>query len=120
MLNSFVYVRTFIREGWVNRDTGKKGEPRLQFNNFQLLQDVMDAYAKKLSIQLNIKGINEQKIDKIQDLLKMHKGKHVLNFVVYDDDESIKLELKTRKQKIQISQELLSELDAEQIFYKLN
>ena len=50
----------------------------------------------------------------------MHKGKHVLNFVVYDDDESIKLELKTRKQKIQISQELLSELDAEQIFYKLN
>ena len=120
MLNSFVYVRAFIREGWVNRDTGKKGEPRLQFNNFQLLQDVMDAYAKKLSIQLNIKGINEQKIDKIQGLLKMHKGKHVLNFVVYDDDESIKLELKTRKQKIQISQELLSQLDAEQIFYKLN
>ena len=120
MLNNFVYVRAFIREGWVNRDTGKKSEPRLQFNNFQLLQDVMDAYAKKLSIQLNIKGINEQKITEIQELLKMHKGKHLLHFVVYDDEESIVLELKSRQQKIQISQELLKELDSFQVLYKLN
>ena len=77
-------------------------------------------FSKKLSIQLNIKWINQQKIDKIQDLLNMHKGKHVLNFRVYDDEESIVLELKSRLQKVKISQELLSELDAEQIFYKLN
>ena len=120
MLNNFVYVRAFIREGWVNRETSKKGEPRLQFNNFQLLQDVMDAYAKKLSIQLNIKGINEQKITEIQELLNMHKGKHLLHFVVYDDEESIVLELKSRQQKVQISQELLKELDSFQVFYKLN
>jgi DNA polymerase-3 subunit alpha len=120
MLNNFVYVRALVREGWINRDTGKKGEPRLQFNNFQLLHDVMDAYAKKLSIQLNIKGINEQKINEIQDLLNMHKGKHLLNFVVYDDDESLKIELKSRKQKVQISQELLSELEVQNVFFKLN
>ena len=120
MLNNFVYIRAMVREGWINRDTGKKGEPRLQFNNFQLLHDVMDAYAKKLSIQLNIKGINEQKINEIQDLLNMHKGKHLLNFVVYDDDESLKIELKSRKQKVQISQELLSELEAQNVFFKLN
>ena len=55
MLNSFVYIRAFVREGWLNRDTSKKGEPRVQFINFQLLHDVMDYYAKKISIQLNIK-----------------------------------------------------------------
>jgi DNA polymerase-3 subunit alpha len=120
MLNNFVYVRAFVREGWVNRETGKKGEPRLQFNNFQLLHDVMDAYAKKLSIQLNIKCINEQKIIEIQELLNMHKGKHLLHFVVYDDDESLKVELKSRQQKVQISQELLSELEAQNVFFKLN
>jgi len=120
MLNNFVYVRAFVREGWVNKETGKKGEPRLQFNNFQLLHDVMDAYAKKLSIQLNIKGINEQKIIEIKELLKMHKGKHLLHFVVYDDDESLKVELKSRQQKVQISQQLLKELDSQQVLYKLN
>ena len=120
MINNFVYVRTLVREGWVDRESGKKGEPRLQFNNFQLLHDVMDAYAKKLSIQLNIKSLSEQKILEIQDLLKLHKGKHALNFLVYDDDETLKLELKSRKQKVQISQELLSELQNQNIFYKLN
>lgn len=120
MLNNFVYVRSFVREGWTNRETGKKGEPRLQFNNFQLLHDVMDAYAKKLSIQLSIKGLTEDKITQIQDLLHMHKGKHVLNFVVYDDEEELKVELKSRKQKVQISQELLNELQSQNIYYKLN
>ena len=120
MISNFVYVRAFVREGWTNRETGKKGEPRLQFNNFQLLHDVMDAYAKKLSIQLNIKGLTEQKILELKDLLKMHKGKHNLNFVVYDDDDELKVELKSRKQKVQISQELLNELQNQDIFYKLN
>lgn len=120
MINNFVYIRAFVREGWTNRETGNKGEPRLQFNNFQLLHDVMDAYAKKLSIQLNIKGLTEQKILELQDLLKMHNGKHNLNFVVYDDDEELKVELKSRKQKVQISQELLNELQNQDIFYKLN
>src|SRR5690606_14940445 len=35
MVNSFVYIKAFVREGWVNRETGKKGEPRLQFNDFK-------------------------------------------------------------------------------------
>ena len=75
---------------------------------------------KKLSIQLNIKALDKQKIQDLQDLLIMHKGKHNLNFVVYDDDEELKVELKSRKQKVQISQELLTELQNQNIFYKLN
>ena len=41
----------------------------------------------------------------LKDLLNMHKGKHLLKFVVYDDDESLKDELISSKQKVQISQE---------------
>jgi DNA polymerase-3 subunit alpha len=120
MLNNFVYVRSVVRDGWINRETGKKGAPRLQFNNFQLLHDVINAYAKKLSIQLSLNGINEGKIDELQELFKMHKGNHSLNFVIYDDEDSIKVNLKSRKQKIKISQELLSDLDSRKVFYKLN
>ena len=55
MHNNFVFVRVLIKEGWANRDTGVKGEPRLQFNSFQLLHDIMESYAKKLSIQQILK-----------------------------------------------------------------
>ncbi|WP_400076357.1 DNA polymerase III subunit alpha [Winogradskyella sp. R77965] len=120
VVNSFVYVRAFIKEGWVNRDTGKKGEPRIQFNSFQLLHDVMDTYAKKLSIQLNIDDLGEGKITKLHDLLRIHEGSNTLNFVVYDNKEKIKVQMPSRKQKVKISQELLHELKEHDVRYKLN
>jgi DNA polymerase-3 subunit alpha len=120
MKNNFIYVRTFVKDGWTNRDTGKKGDPRVQFNSFQLLHDVMDTMAKKLSIQLNINDLEEEKITSIKELLHMHKGSHALNFVVYDNEESIKLQMPSRKQKVKISQELLDELTEQDVHYKLN
>ena len=120
MKNNFVYVKAFIKEGWVNRDTGKKGDPRLQFNSFQLLHDVMETYAKKLSIQLNIKELEEEKIKSLKELIKMHPGNQMLNFVVYDNADQLKLQMPSRKQKVKVSPELLDELDEQQVYYKLN
>ena len=62
MKNNFVFVRVFIREGWTNRETGKTSDPRIQFNSFQLLHDVLETRAKKLSIQLDIKNIDKDRI----------------------------------------------------------
>jgi len=120
VINSFVFVRAFVREGWVNRDTGKKGDPRIQFNSFQLLHDVMDTYAKKLSIQLNIKDLEKDKIAILYDLIKFHAGNQTLNFVVYDNAEKIKVQMPSRKNKIKISQELLNGLKENDVMYKLN
>jgi len=120
MINSFVHVRAHVREGWVNRDTGKKGDPRLQFNDFKQLQDVMDAFAKKLTIKLNIDRLQEQRIQTLKDTLTFHKGDHPISFVIYEMQEEIKLKLSSRKQKVKINSELLSELEANEIHYKLN
>src|SRR5690606_28485147 len=118
--NSFVYVKMFVREGWVNRETGTKSEPRMQFNNFQLLHDVMDTYAKKLSIQLQISDLQEASISKLKELFTMQSGDNLLSFIIYDTEEQIKLNMPSRKQKVKISQELLDELESNDVFYKLN
>ncbi|WP_431162906.1 DNA polymerase III subunit alpha [Flagellimonas beolgyonensis] len=120
MINSFVYIKAFVREGWVNRDTGKKGEPRIQFNDFKQLQDVMDAFAKKLTIKLDIDRLQEKRIQALKDTLRSYKGDHGLNFEIYELQEEIKLKLSSRKQKVKINSELLSELEAQEIHYKLN
>ncbi len=120
MQNNFVYVKSFIRDGWVNKDTGKKSDPRLQFNGFQLLHDVMEQYAKKLSIQLNLRDLKEETVIKLNELLQMHPGNQILSFVVYDTKEQIKLQMPSRKQKVKVSQELLSELENQNILFKLN
>ncbi|MGB3606430.1 OB-fold nucleic acid binding domain-containing protein, partial [Psychroserpens sp.] len=118
--NSFVYVKCFVREGWVNRDTGKKSDPRLQFNSFQLLHDGMDTYAKKLSIQLNIADLEAQRITVLQDLFRIHQGEKALSFLIYDQDDKIKINMPSRKQKVKISQELLDELSSNNVRFKLN
>jgi DNA polymerase-3 subunit alpha len=120
VINSFVYLRAFVKEGWVNKETGKKGDPRIQFNNFQLLHDVIDNYAKKLSIRLNIAELEAHDVQRLQELLAMHTGNKALNFTIYDDAEKIKLQMPSRKQKVHISQELLYELEDMHVKYKLN
>ena len=118
--NNFVFVKTFVREGWINKDTGKRSDPRLQFNNFQLLHDVMEQYAKKLSIQLDIKDLDDKKVNGLKELLHQYPGNQALNFLVYDTKEKMKLTMPSRRQKIKVCQELISALEAQDLRFKLN
>jgi DNA polymerase-3 subunit alpha len=118
--NSFVHIKIFVKEGWTNKETGKKGDPRIQFNNIYLLHDVMDQFAKKLTIQLDIADLQEEKINWFKDIFRTHRGDHKLNFVVYEMKEQVKLHMPSKKQKVKISQELLQTLEDEQVMYKLN
>ena len=120
MINSFAYIKVFVREGWTNRETGKKGEPRLQYNDFKQLQDVMDAYAKKLTIKLDVASLQEKRILALKDTLISYKGSHPINFIVYEMEEEIKLNLSSRKQKVNITSELLHMLEEQEVHYKLN
>ena len=81
---------------------------------------VMDAYARKLTIKLNIDNLQEDRIRKLKETMTAHKGDHALNFVVYEMTEEIKVNLISRKQKVQISSELLTSLEAADVHYKLN
>ena len=120
IVNSFVYAKAYIKEGWTNRDTGKKGDPRLQFNNIMMLQDVMESFAKKLTIHVKLEELKDEKIDSLKSLVKYHKGKHSLHFVIHEHTSKIQLTMPSRKQKVQISNELLSELENQEFYYKLN
>ena len=73
-----------------------------------------------MSIQVNIDDLKEEKIIALKELLQMHPGNHMLNFLVYDITEKIKLQMPSRRQKVKVSQELLDELKEQNFVYKLN
>src|SRR5690606_3840764 len=120
VLDSFIYGRVFVKEGWTDRETGKKSDPRMQFNHIQILQDVMDKYSKKITLEIPLNILNERRIDFIKSHVKSNKGEKQLFFVVYDNEEKINLTMPSRRHKINISKKLLNELEAEQLSYKLN
>ncbi|OOG71179.1 DNA polymerase III subunit alpha [Flavobacterium sp. A45] len=161
--NNFTFMKVMIKEGWVNQDTGKKTEPRMQFVLVQYLQDVLSTFAKKLILLLNIKDIETEFIHKLNRLFQEYKGENTVAFEIMElekikriveatpefaenEEESFvdeneeatevveikpvteveeikvvtKLAMPSRKLKVQISNELLFELEKMQINFKLN
>jgi len=161
--NNFTFMKVMIKEGWVNQETGKKTEPRMQFLLVQYLQDVLSTFAKKLILLLNIKDIETEFIHKLNRLFQENKGDNTVSFEImelekikrivetnpeFDETDEVsfadeseetveevqtksvneveeikvvtKVSMPSRKLKVQISNELLFELEKMQINFKLN
>lgn len=88
--NHFVFIKVNIKEGWVNRETGKKSDPRIQFVLIQSLQDVLKTFAKKIVIHLNIKDLQSELIAKLNAIFHSNKGDNTVTFEVMELEKIIK------------------------------
>jgi DNA polymerase-3 subunit alpha len=89
--NQFVYFKVTVKDGWVNRETGKKSEPRLQFLDVKQLQDVLTQFAKKLSIQLDINDLHQNFIQQLNQLFITNKGDNTVTFEIIEQEKVQKL-----------------------------
>jgi len=112
--NTFLYLKTVMRRAWQN------GEVRVQVLAIQQLQDVLGKMAKKITLQLPIEKINKQEVEAIDQVFKKHKGSQLLNFLIFDQKEKLKLNMPSRSSKINITKELLDELTENEYSFKLN
>jgi len=100
--NSFTYIKILVKEGWPNRETGKKGDPMIQFLEFKMLQDVFENYAKKLSVLLDINDLNINFITKLNAVFQSNKGNNSVVFDVLELETEIKqVEKKTQTERIE-------------------
>ena len=158
--NQFVYFKVTVKDGWVNRETGKKSDPRIQFMDVKQLQDVLPQFAKKLSIQMDIHELQMEFIQQLNQLFTANKGDHTVSFEVMEFEKVLKpvapmpkavvdeelmtdadnpedmeidipvieeqlqvatrISLPSRKLKIRISNELLTELEKMNVKFSLN
>ncbi len=88
--NSFTYIKIMVKEGWPNKETGKKGDPMIQFLEFKMLQDVFESYAKKLNVLLDIKDLNETFISKLNAVFQSNKGNGLVTFDIVELETEIK------------------------------
>ena len=118
--NNFVRLRVRVVEGWRNRETGQLGPARIQFNNFEMLHDTLKTNVKKITLMFEAKQLNESKIQDLKTLMSPYKGDKGLYMDVFDTEEKIKLTLPSRKQRVEVSNELLLALEERNIHYRLN
>jgi len=82
--NQFAYFKILVKEGWVNRETGKKSDPRIQFLDVKMLADVLPIFAKKLILQLAITDLKEGMISELNEIFSQNKGDHLVTFEVME------------------------------------
>ena len=119
--NNFVYFKILIKDGWVNRDTGKKSEPRLQFTEAKQLQDVLSIFAKKLILLLNISDLEKEFIHKLSHLFQENKGDSTVSFEVMELEKTKRLvevgpiEADNEEEEVFVDENEDSEIEAESV-----
>lgn len=83
--NQFVYFKIGVKDGWVNRDTGKKSNPQITFQDAKLLADVLPTFAKKLAIQLDIYDLHQNLLQQLDDF-KANAGENQVTFEVVEKE----------------------------------
>lgn len=107
--NTFVYFKVMAKEGWVKKDTNERSEPRLQFMEMKLLNEVIPTYAKKLIINIDVNELKANQIEKIRMILDEHQGSKPVTFEIYE------LEKIQKRIETEIVNNMLSEVDIDNI-----
>ena len=110
----------FIKEGWKNRETGRVGDPRIQYLSFHQLQDSLSSIAKRILIKLDAHLLEQNHINFFKDILKKHKGDQELIFNVLRNGDGLRLNLSSPKQKVKITEQLLKTLKQNKFEFRLN
>ena len=118
--NNFVHIKMYIKEGWKNAETGRLGDPRIQFLNFQQLQDTLSSNTKKISIKIDAQLIEEDHIDYFRKLVKKHKGDQEIVFNLSANGNGLDINLYSVKNKVKITEELIKSLKEKKLEFRLN
>ena len=104
-------------DGWFLFVKGKvqmkqfRGADELEFKvvRIELLSDILEKLAGRLRIQLAVDRLTEEKATEICDLLQNHSGGVGVTVELHHEENV--LDMISRKQKVELSPELLDTLD---------
>jgi len=85
--NQFTFMRFTVREGWIDKNTGRPTDPRIQYLHMQQLQDVLSDFAKSLVIQFRLDELEKNVVETILSVFRKNKGNHPVTFEIYEIDQ---------------------------------
>jgi DNA polymerase-3 subunit alpha len=87
----------------------------------KLLSEVGNQHAKSLTLGMDINAVSEERIKTLKSVLSNHPGKLPVHISVRDVDEGMKVEMSSRKIRVNFSTELFEEISRyEGVSYKIN
>lgn len=114
LLQNFLHVKINFKKNFYTDDV------KVSFVDMKLLSEVLDRHCEKLTLKLSLEELNEQTILDLDSILKNHKGKQSVKFLVRDSKSKTEVLLPSRNTKVNVTSGLLDLLEKQQINFKLN
>ena len=122
-LHSALFIEGVIEEKYYikpeERAKGKTSDYAFKPRNMMLLGNVTDTFVKGFSIQLSTPMLSQEFREKLVKMIKKNKGNVPLTMFLYDPENKWNIEFLSRKFKVAVTADLLDELRAMNITWKL-
>ena len=122
-LNSALFIEGIIDEKYYikpeERAKGKTSDYAFKPKNMMLLGNVTDTYVKGFSIQLSTPMLSQEFRERLVKMIKKNKGSVPLTMFLYDPENKWNIEFLSRKFKVAVTSDLLDELRAMNVTWKL-
>ncbi|MDR2847718.1 MAG: hypothetical protein LBV39_01300, partial [Bacteroidales bacterium] len=107
----------FIR-GTIRRNFRQELEPKI--TRISYLSSVRDDLLKSVSLLLPLERISDAWMNDLSALMEAHQGKTLLKFNIFDRETKQAVEMFSRKQRIDLNNELITNLENFGVEFKLN
>jgi len=116
--DDYLKFKEFMMQDWYLYVSGrvvkqKWGEGRLEFkiSNIELLNDLRDKKSKGIEVQIDIKHLNLDIVDKLELICQEHKGDCDVRMKIIDRGDNIAVDALSRKYKVNPNNELIGEME---------
>ncbi|MBL0065684.1 MAG: DNA polymerase III subunit alpha [Bacteroidetes bacterium] len=113
---SFVYIKAKVQSRYNSPDQFEAKPTTIQY-----LSDISDKLAKSITLKVPLHAVSEKFLTDLNTTLNNSPGNCVVKFNILDPEEQISLELPSKRMKIKVNKDLISQLDSfKELEYKLN
>jgi len=91
-----------------------------QVHEVRLLDTIGKLLTKSITMYIELEDLNEGLLEQIAQLIKKHKGKHLLKITLLDSTDQHKMDFVSKGVKINVDSSLLQTLEKIPIKYKVN
>jgi DNA polymerase-3 subunit alpha len=109
-----LFIEGFYQLSWKGQDH------EFRITSAKMLASIGEELTKSITVKLSIEQLDKFLLDSLDKICDHHKGRHRLKLQVYDLEDDFILGLVSKSNRVNAASDLIEELDALGVKYKLN
>ena len=116
--DDYIKFKSFLTPTWLVHISGRvkkkfyNDDLEFKIHNISLLSELTDSEVRDVVLKLELNSLTKNLVDQTVKLVEKNKGKHSLIISVIDSENNYKVDLLSRKLKVDINNDFVSEINS--------